>query len=515
MDARETSPEQQSLEAEFAAAEGAAAERRMLHTFRTNVIEDLAGKLSGLYDPKKCKCGPRTIVAIIHWFHMQGAIQEEVPADPLLIGDSSVVQRHRRTVEEAMKVLEALGILRRRPAYDENGRRLFPPTRLDWGAVLAVATGRPRGAVPSVPCGEHPPPRVGASCRAGSLQPGTPSFGVHADDENTAPGGASQGQFFPVPAPGGLSATGVETSATFAPAAGGLSANCAGVERKLRSVCTPVGGQSANEPLLEAAEAWRDWRELRLAATALLFLAADCSCCCCCKVFRAQRTEVMELADEAARLVGPRSRDPEFRVTLVAAAVEALLFFNRYWLISAAKQLGLEIRAGGVKNPRGLFRVTLADNCVQVGGMKDGKDRAERRHLFGTVNSPIEQKVEQHGWAIVPAAPAAPPETAVAAVNLSEQEYAAGVAEQRDILREVVASMKRHRARSHCPAPGPGEGEDQEKALETAAESQKGSGARQGEGEESEESVQGSVFSVQAEHRTLKTENSPVAARPP
>ena len=116
-------------------------EQAMLHRMRIGQAKE-AAKLFGA----KAK-----FAAVLLWLLDEGAHCRWVEKDCEAIGGDVRVGLKPRRVQQAVEYWREAGFLVEGEPRWENGKRAPSLVRLDWGTILAAATGRPRATTPAVP----------------------------------------------------------------------------------------------------------------------------------------------------------------------------------------------------------------------------------------------------------------------------------------------------------------------------------------------------------------------------
>jgi hypothetical protein len=463
----------------------------------------------------------KSYTAVLLWLHGRGAISRDVAADWREIGASSAVRLGQRTVQEAVKFWRRLGILKTTARYDNNGSLIAPLARLDWGAVLAVVTGRPNAAVHEAPRAERVAEAEGRHFLAGP---------PHSDPSPENPGAESiaRGEQFTAATQSAQGQAGKALSTSGGPSArrhtdnGGPSAPCATPSApcatpsaRCARVLTADGGPSAREPLRHGAYARRDWQRVHACAHGLSVSVSDSVVDDGGVRREAPPAAVRALIGEAAALLGINPPGEKMHRLLSAAALAALWFWGRDWLLISARIMGEDMKAGRVRRPTGLLPCILAQQAVAVGGMQTIDDPGVRLSRYNAIMSPIERFAARRYPP--PAAPPQQPPAAAAARSRYEVSADERAARQRE-ERGMIAAARNALKAAPSPAPGQGESGDQEKPLEFAGEMQKGGAERQGESEQGE----GDFGTGDGETTDPQIPKSPVskslvsaAARPP
>ncbi|MGA2035900.1 MAG: hypothetical protein ABSG68_26935 [Thermoguttaceae bacterium] len=388
-------------------------------------------------------------LSVLLWLHAADAMSVPVEVDAAAIGDSASVRLGQRAVQSAIKFWADLGILILEPRYDRNGRRLPRCARLVWEAVLAVA-GQAGAAVHQLPSAgqmvaedEGRPAVAGPRHLAG--QSGRDS--ARADQYN-GPFGAAEEQSFSMPPEGGdLGAQPPDPGAQNLPERGDIGAPVRHPGAHVRQPGAPTcnlsirkGDTGAQNDLLHVAHAWRSWTRVRAAAHGLQSEESEDVVVDRDQIRRARRTEVRNLAAEAATIVHMRLTDPQVHRTLTADALAALLLFDRAWLIESARKVGAQMRGGDVRKPLGLLQAVLMEATCERGGMEAIAGRAEWKSAFAQVMTPLELHAERHYPPPASPAPPSPPPAERPDTPEEIAELKRAIKEQRDHLRRTAAA---------------------------------------------------------------------------
>jgi hypothetical protein len=401
----------------FAVAEGVFAERWA-------TIENLARKTGA----------KPTYAAVLRWLVDHGAVERsDVEAHAGRIGGSYWVDVSERTVYRALAFWKSIGVLILRNRVDDNGTKLPPHAKVDWGSVLGILGVQRSGSVPSLPSADD---------WGGRPSVAGPPGDTELSDQSTAAGARDERQFSPPSTsgcPGDRSADPTDNRAH----SDGCPGDNGRTPTDTGSRVRPSPGGPGDKPnLLHGA-----WPSVERVLACARTVCSDSDSVTVDDVVssgvrKADWCHIERLAAEGARIIygrgGLSAASPEAQKALLASALLALTVFNPEWFLRSARLMGPAVARGVVNCPHRYLITVLRSNCFQVGCVGNAAGDISP-DWFGAVMFCAERAVNLYGPVL--AKPAAPEPVEEVAPETQEQRsaLAAQLREDKEALKARCA----------------------------------------------------------------------------